>query len=63
VWPDNSQDGLLQSTLVQPVTIDELDQPDYPGTWYHRDQPYSYDTLVENLGGKCKMITSCIVVH
>jgi phenylpropionate dioxygenase-like ring-hydroxylating dioxygenase large terminal subunit len=51
VWPDSSQDGVSQSQLIQPVTIDELDQPDYPGTWYHRDQPYSYDTLIENLGG------------
>jgi phenylpropionate dioxygenase-like ring-hydroxylating dioxygenase large terminal subunit len=59
VWPDNTQDGVLQSTLVQPATVDDMASADYNGVWYHRDQPYGYDTLIENLGGMCVRHHAC----
>eukprot|EP00611_Tribonema_gayanum_P013115 TRINITY_DN2389_c1_g1_i4.p1 TRINITY_DN2389_c1_g1~~TRINITY_DN2389_c1_g1_i4.p1 ORF type:complete len:577 (-),score=158.80 TRINITY_DN2389_c1_g1_i4:654-2156(-) len=50
VWPDTSPEGLAESKTKHPAIVADMDLPDYNGYWYVRDQPYSYDVLIENLG-------------
>lgn len=57
VWPDASPDGLVASTDPDnaPALVPDMSDPGFGGFWYMRDLPYSYETLIENLGDPCHL--------
>lgn len=54
VWGESSEDAALESALVQPNIVQELEDPDMEGrasasTWSHRDVPYGWEVAFENV--------------
>jgi len=54
VWGRSSEDAALESALVEPTVVSELEDPAFAGravdfVWQHRDLPYGWESAVENV--------------
>eukprot|EP00931_Biecheleriopsis_adriatica_P061808 TRINITY_DN37180_c0_g1_i1.p1 TRINITY_DN37180_c0_g1~~TRINITY_DN37180_c0_g1_i1.p1 ORF type:complete len:544 (-),score=69.07 TRINITY_DN37180_c0_g1_i1:276-1907(-) len=54
VWGESSKDAHLESALVEPNIVPELEDPDMEGrasssVWSHRDLPYGWEVAFENV--------------